>query len=93
MRYRCYGNSCCLETDEKINFDYNYVEMMMQYEGDRSLSCMRDCNFKTSTPGSKKTAASLLNTTSKSYLVCLKIKTTYPHQNQPTGLSIWTCAY
>ena len=22
MRRRCYGDSCCLDTDEKINFDY-----------------------------------------------------------------------
>ena len=22
MRFRCYGNSCCWETDEKIKFDH-----------------------------------------------------------------------
>ena len=49
MRCRCCGNSCCLEPDEKINFNHN-VEMMMP-----------DCNFKTSTLlKSRKTAASLL---------------------------------
>ena len=33
---------------------WSYVEMMMQYEGDRSLSFLRDCNFKTSTLSPEK---------------------------------------
>ena len=32
MRYHCYGNSCCLETDEKFNFDHMFSNSLIIHQ-------------------------------------------------------------
>ena len=56
LALRFYGNRCCLETDEKINFGHTWK--MLQFQGNRSLSSIRNFDFKRYTP--IETAASLL---------------------------------
>ena len=39
MRYHCYGNSCCLETDEKIKFDLMLKSWCSMKEIEVDLLC------------------------------------------------------